>query len=99
MGSPASSCGDQRRDEVNGDIRAFDIPAIVTFTYLTSVNPSAFRRSVTMNCGATQTLGCWAILNVVVSGGGSPEACPGGQPSSPTFPATLRKRSRLVIIV
>ena len=38
-------------------------------------------------------------VSVVVSGGGSPEACPGGQPSSPTVPATLRKRSRLVIIV
>ena len=31
-------------------------------------------------------LGCWAILSLVVSGGGSPEACPGGHAEQPCRP-------------
>ncbi len=31
-------------------------------------------------------LGCWASLSLVVSGGGSPEACPGGHPEQPCRP-------------
>ena len=52
-----------------------------------------------MYWGATQMLGECAILSLVVSGGGSAEACPGGHPSSPAVPATPRRRSRLVIIL
>ena len=103
MGSPASSrmtsgATKCRETSTSPDARAFDRSARVILTYLMSLNPSAFRSSVTMYWGATQMLGNCAILSLVVSGGGSPEACPGGHPSSPTVPATPRRRSRLVII-
>ena len=54
MGAPASSwmtSGPTKCMEISTspDARAVDTPAMVTFTYLISVNPSAFRSSVTMN--------------------------------------------------
>ena len=54
MGSPASSwmtSGPTKCMETSTspDARALDTPAMVIFTYWMSVNPSAFRSSVTMN--------------------------------------------------
>ena len=54
MGSPASSwmtSGPTKCMETSTspDASALETPAMVIFTYLTSVNPSAFRSSVTMN--------------------------------------------------
>src|SRR5712692_6317014 len=62
--------------------------------YRTSVNPSLYRSSCAIYCGARQVTGFSNSLSFVVSGGGSASAVPGRRPTKPAVPATASPRTK-----